>query len=95
MKIRNRFINLKKRFDAFVDPYTARGSSSDKTVRTRGQGTQKSNQEYLNYYIDNGFIRNIVDDPADDATREWIKIKTNILNKYSLIFILPISSVFR
>ena len=67
-----------KRFDAYSDPLTARGSSTDKTVRTKGKVSTNANAYNLGLYMANGFMQNIVDFPAQDATREWITIKTDI-----------------
>jgi len=58
--------------------------------RTSGMGTERDKLSGLNprysemastisrqWYMTNGFIQNIIDAPAEDATREWITIKTN------------------
>jgi len=56
---------------------TGRGTSRDKleglTPLVRGMAAQ----EMRLWYMANGFIQNIVDAPAEDATREWITIRTN------------------
>jgi len=65
---------MKVKIDALVDPMTARGSSIDKTKRLIGNYEFKTNQHNLGLYIANGFVQNIVDQPAEDATREWIEI---------------------
>lgn len=75
--MKNPFIKLLARFDALTDPSTARGSSVDRTMRLTGQKRFRSSLEYRNLYEANGFIQNIVDQPAEDATREWITIKVN------------------
>jgi uncharacterized protein len=72
------FEALKKRFDSLVDPSTARGSSIDKTARLKGNNVINSNAYNLGLYIASGFVQNIVNQPAEDITREWITIKTNI-----------------
>jgi hypothetical protein len=46
-------------------------------MRLTGQKKFRSSLEYRNLYEANGFIQNIVDQPAEDATREWITIKVN------------------
>jgi phage-related protein (TIGR01555 family) len=76
--MKNPFKTLFQRFDALTDPSTARGSSVDRTMRLTGQKRLRSSLEYRNLYECNGFMQNIVDQPAEDATREWITIKTNM-----------------
>jgi len=68
------FNDMKIKIDALVDPMTARGSSTDKTTRLIGNYKFKTNQQNLGMYIANGFVQNIVDQPAEDATREWIEV---------------------
>lgn len=74
------WINKKKlkemqtKIDALVDPLTARGSSTDKTKRITGNTTLNTDSYNLGLYVSNGFVQNIVDQPAEDATREWIDI---------------------
>lgn len=58
--------------------------------RASGMGTARDKLSSLNpsyhsfapvsarmWYMSNGFIQNIIDAPAEDATREWITIRTN------------------
>lgn len=68
------FNEMKVKLDALVDPLTARGSSTDKTRRLVGHSKMNTNSHNLGLYIANGFVQNIVDQPAEDATREWIEI---------------------
>jgi phage-related protein (TIGR01555 family) len=77
MRVNKIFEGLKKRFDSLYDPLTTRGSLTDKTKRTRGRISFNIDDYNKGLYVANGFFRNIVDGPADDATREWIKIKVN------------------
>lgn len=76
--MKNPFTSLLHRFDALKDPDTNRGSVLDKTMRLTGAKTIRSSMEYRNLYEANGFVQNIIDQPAEDATREWITIKTNM-----------------
>ena len=66
------------RGDAFIDPDTSRGSTIDKTQRLVGRSTINADSRNLEYYISNGFVQNVVDIPAEDSTREWIDITTNL-----------------
>jgi len=68
------FNEMKVKLDALIDPLTARGSSTDKTKRLVGHYYLNTNSHNLGLYIANGFVQNIVDQPAEDATREWIEI---------------------
>jgi phage-related protein (TIGR01555 family) len=79
MSVKQFFKNIRKSFevDMFYDPRTQAGGSEDSTQRQRGQRTYKSNIEYMRDFQANGFIQNIVEQPAEDATREWIDITTN------------------
>lgn len=63
--------------DAFADPLTSRGSSNDRTARLIGNSVSRSWSEHLELYKSNGILQTIIDSPANDATREWITIKTN------------------
>jgi phage-related protein (TIGR01555 family) len=67
----------KKQYDSFRDPLGSRGSSIDKTQRMRGSTKNENTLVNLEYYVSNGFTQNIVDMPAEDATREWIEITTS------------------
>jgi len=68
---------IKKQFDGFVDPLGSRGSTLDKTARLRGSIVATTPLQNLQDYVTNGFVQNIIDQPAEDATREWIDITTN------------------
>ena len=76
--MKNPFTGFFKRYDTLTDPDTNRGSNTlDRTQRLTGVKRFRSSREYRNLYECNGFIQNIVDQPAEDAVREWITIKTN------------------
>ena len=76
--MKNPFTGFFKRYDTLTDPDTNRGSATlDRTQRLTGVKRFRSSREYRNLYECNGFIQNIVDQPAEDAVREWITIKTN------------------
>lgn len=68
------FNEMKVKLDALVDPLTARGSSIDKTKRLVGSYVLNTNSHNLGLYIASGFVQNVIDQPAEDATREWIEI---------------------
>ena len=65
------------RYDALVENDTGRGTSRDKVRRIQPGGHSMTEVEARQWYLANGFIQNIVDAPAEDATREWITIRTN------------------
>lgn len=64
--------------DSFVDPLTSRGSAEDRTVRLRGTTRVNANLDNLSKYISNGFVQNIIEMPAEDATGEWITIEATL-----------------
>ncbi|HMV45544.1 MAG TPA: DUF1073 domain-containing protein [Leptospiraceae bacterium] len=68
---------LAKRYDSFTDEMTGRGTKKDKLSQITANPTSYHPVDLRKFYQANGFIQNIVDGPADDATREWITIKTN------------------
>ncbi len=68
---------VERRYDAMMESRTGRGSSKDRTQGTSPLVRRFSPAEMRQWYEANGFIQNIVDGPAEDATREWITIKTN------------------
>lgn len=68
----------KVKVDTLVDPFTTRGGADDRTQRLVGKSVSISNINALSKYIANGFVQNIIDSPADDSVREWIKITTNL-----------------
>jgi len=62
------------------DPKNDRGNTTkDITQRLTGQGfVRRTYSESDSLYYSNGFFQNIVDDPAQDATREWFEIETDL-----------------
>lgn len=66
------------RYDAMVDRSTGRGTRGDKLSHLRPSGSSSHTVDLRNWYRSNGFIQNIIDSPAEDATREWISITTNL-----------------
>ncbi len=69
---------LKHRYDSFFEGSTGRGGKRDKVHNIRpGLEDRIHPQTARLFYRTNGFIQNIVDSPAEDSTREWIKVKTN------------------
>jgi hypothetical protein len=76
--IKSAYQRIAGRYDSLIDPDSERGDSTDKTVRLRGNLSINSNLYNLGLYYKNGFLQNIIDQPAEDCTREWIKIRTTI-----------------
>lgn len=66
-----------KRYDSLVNYGTGRGTSRDKLEGLRPHVRYISPDEARSWYAANGFIQNIIDEPAEDAVREWIEIRTN------------------
>jgi hypothetical protein len=60
-----------------LDTVTGRGTKNDKLSRLAPLGRYLSPSMERAWYLSNGFMQNIVDGPAEDATREWITIHTN------------------
>lgn len=81
MNLKNKITDIKDRFkiayDSFVDPYTSRGSSDDRTERLVGSRIVKTNQSNYSMYEADGLLQNIIESPADDAIRSWFTISTN------------------
>jgi phage-related protein (TIGR01555 family) len=77
-KLMQRLDDMQMKADALIDPLTSRGSTTDRTQRLVGKTVINSNTKNLSYYIANGFVQNIIEIPAEDATREWITIETNL-----------------
>jgi len=78
MKKKNRIKKFFNRFDGFKDVSNERGSSKDITTRLYGYFKTRYAQSSDDLYYSNGFLQNIVNQPAEDATREWFTIKTNL-----------------
>lgn len=73
-RIPNKNLN---RFDAMESQATGRGTSLDKLSQLNPAVSLFTPQTSRLWYLANGFIQNVIDAPAEDATREWITIKTN------------------
>lgn len=69
--------NIQKRYDSIMQQSTGIGTYKDKLSGIQSNPNLLSPTEALNWYMSSGFLQNIVDIPAEDSTREWIKIKTN------------------
>nr|WP_017854397.1 DUF1073 domain-containing protein [Leptospira interrogans] len=68
---------IETRFDGLTDEFTGRGTEIDKLKQLKPVSYFFPPEECRAWYRANGFFANIVDAPAEDATREWITIKTN------------------
>lgn len=73
----DRILNRVVKQDGFADPYTSRGSTTDRTTRLTGNAIYRSWASHLELYKSSGILQTIIDAPANDAVREWITIKTN------------------
>ena len=76
-KIEKRNNTIEKRYDSMTEGSTGRGTSRDKLAQLTPNIRTFAPTAIRNWYRSNGFIQNIVDAPADDATKNWITIKTN------------------
>ena len=79
MNIQQRIKNAVKAFttDMWQDEISGQGSVMDRTVRLKGNRVYRVPYERMKQYQSNGFLQNIIEQPAEDATREWIDITTN------------------
>lgn len=68
---------LATRFDGLSQSEMGMGGIRDKLDKITPTSTSMSVTEAQNWYSSVGDIQNIVDIPAEDATREWIEITTN------------------
>lgn len=73
----NRNSGSDHRYDSLMDLSTGRGTSLDKLEALRPKVHNIPPTAMREWYLANGFVQNIIDAPAEDATREWITIKTN------------------
>ena len=71
-------LNQNIRLDHFRDSVTGRGTSADPLLRLAPNLIRYQERELRRFYETSGFIQNIVDALAEDATREWITLKTNM-----------------
>lgn len=65
------------RFDGLSQQEMGMGGMRDKLDKITPSTNGLSFSDSQNWYLSNGYIQNIIDIPAEDATREWICIKTN------------------
>jgi phage-related protein (TIGR01555 family) len=70
-------MKVENRYDSMYERNTGRGTQRDKIENLKPNTRKQTTYEARAWYKSNGFIQNIVDGPAEDATREWITIKTN------------------
>lgn len=63
--------------DALSQADMGMGGTRDKLDRVKPKSENLSIHDSEEWYESNGWIQNVVDIPAKDATREWISIKTN------------------
>lgn len=68
---------ISNRYDSMQERKTGRGSSKDRIAGLSPDPRRIMPAEMRQWYLANGFIQNIIDAPAEDATREWITIRTN------------------
>ncbi|HNF27963.1 MAG TPA: DUF1073 domain-containing protein [Leptospiraceae bacterium] len=68
---------IARRYDAFIDQNTGRGTERDKLSGISGTDESISPKDARRLYRSNGFIQTVADSPAEDATKEWIEIETN------------------
>ncbi|MBK8397446.1 MAG: DUF1073 domain-containing protein [Leptospiraceae bacterium] len=68
---------LKLRLDGLSQEEMGMGGLRDKLDKITASTKSLSIKESENWYEASGHIQNIVDIPAEDATREWISIETN------------------
>ncbi|WP_000190486.1 phage portal protein [Leptospira interrogans] len=66
------------RLDELYSEVTGRGTEIDKLKQLAPASRIFDPEECRSWYRANGFLANIVDAPAEDATREWITIRTNL-----------------
>ncbi|MCE9501860.1 MAG: DUF1073 domain-containing protein [Leptospira sp.] len=75
-KIRRR---IGSRIDSFLHAASGKGMlSRDKLEGIAPNPLRIPSSDARQWYLSNGFIQNIIDIPAEDATREWIELKTNM-----------------
>lgn len=65
------------RFDSLSSLATGRGTSRDKLEGLCPSVREMSTSDMRQWYQALGFVQNIIDAPAEDATREWITVRTN------------------
>lgn len=65
------------RFDSIYEAGSGRGGSSDRLTNMQPTSYVFAPSTARHWYQANGFAQNIIDAPADDATRKWITLRTN------------------
>lgn len=68
---------LTRRFDSIYESGSGRGGSRDRLVGMQPASYFFAPSTARHWYQANGFAQNIIDAPADDATRKWITLRTN------------------
>jgi phage-related protein (TIGR01555 family) len=77
-KVHDSIKSLSIRMDSFVHETSGKGvAGKDSLVDFKPNPIIIENSKARDWYDSNGFIQNIIDAPAEDATKEWIRIKTN------------------
>lgn len=70
--------NVSVRMDSFMHEQSGKGvKGKDSLQDFKPNPIIIENATARAWYASNGFIKNIIDSPAEDATKEWISIKTN------------------
>lgn len=68
---------IARRFDSIYEAGSGRGGSNDRLVGMQPSSYIFAPSTARHWYQANGFAQNIIDAPADDATRKWITLRTN------------------
>lgn len=68
---------INQRFDSIYESGSGRGGSRDRIVGMQPSSYIFAPSTARHWYQANGFAQNIIDAPADDATRKWITLRTN------------------
>ena len=68
------------RTDSLEHRASGMGTGKDKITGLNPRYSQMQSTTSRQWYMTNGFIQNIIDAPAEDATREWITVRTNMDN---------------
>ena len=77
-KVHESVKSLSVRMDSFVHATSGKGvHGKDSLADYKPNPIIISNSTARDWYDSNGFIQNIIDAPAEDATKEWIRISTN------------------
>lgn len=68
---------IERRFDSIYEAGSGRGGSGDRLVGMQPSSYVFAPSTARHWYQANGFAQNIIDAPADDATRNWLTVTTN------------------